>query len=428
MKRYVAVLLLLAAVSGIQMAGFTLQKHPVVIVSIDTLRADRVTAAGYERNITPHLDEFVNDSYYFENAYASAPWTLPSHASIFTGKHNAEIGALSYNQSLCGSETTFAEVAERNGYRTVSFNGDGAVSANWNMDQGFDRYVEKSLNLRDNLPRAGKKLSGMEKPFLLFLHGYDVHSPYVVPGSRPLIYGRNYSGDIIETEKELEEAVEHSNKSSLYSIYFDRVNFSSKRDVQHLRDMYDNSIYYMDASLGSFMDRLKRNNLYDRSLVIVFSDHGEEFKEHGKIGHTQLYEETVRAFLAIKLPHQDSRKVVKERVELRKVFGVITAAVRGESLEKIREEVSDLRSRTVYVEDFEEKAVISGDYKLIVNHFNGTDYELYNLRKDPDETENLARKKPGIKQELLKRLERLPERNYSSYCEPEKLKESLFNR
>lgn len=406
----VAVVVVLAGGAGIGGMSGTVpgmgaeERPPVVLISIDTMRADRLSAAGYERNITPNLDAFIRDAYYFERAYANAPWTLPSHATVFTGRYPSSTGALHLNYSLCNREKTIAERLNASGYRTVGFSGDGPVSKAWRFDQGFDVWDEKDSNLYGytdttftggNAEKAIRFLENRSTDrFFLFTHGFDVHAPYVVP-RRDVRYGGNFSGGVPVTYADLER-IRENNRTWVDAR--NELNLSSRQSphIQQLEDLYDNSFIYMDRELGRIFSTLKEEGVYDDALIIVMSDHGEEFKEHGTLGHVQFYSETIRVPLAVKFPHQKTGEHVRRRVELRDIYPTILREVgipvqsRGVSLQAIV--AGSEHHETIFAERLEKKMVVKGQHKLIWNFGrpNEPQYELYNIGADPAEQHDLS--------------------------------------
>jgi arylsulfatase A-like enzyme len=389
------------------------EKPPVILVSIDTFRADRVTAAGYERNITPHLDRFINDSYYFENTYANSPWTLPSHATVFTGKYPSRTGALEWHFRVCNDSTTLAEIAKKQGYSTYSSNGDAAISSLLGFSQGFDTYNESEIHLyKGNFESTARWLSARrEQPSFAFVHGYDVHEPYLVPGKKPVRYLEN--GSFPNRTKRWKN-FDRGDRDELAATKNDED--ISERELRFTRNMYDNGVYYMDASFGNFTERLKEQGVYDDALIIVFSDHGEELGEHGTVGHSQMYQETIRTFLAVKYPGQKEGHHVRERAELRDIYPTVVRLMggryRGTAI-PLKELAGGKSHDSIFAERSDIQTVVEGDYKLI-EHVNSSRREIYNLEKDPEESRNL--KDEELYNRLKSKLENYPERNYSSYC------------
>ncbi|RMF19365.1 MAG: hypothetical protein D6760_13135, partial [Deltaproteobacteria bacterium] len=153
----------------------------VVLVSVDTLRADHVGAYGYERPTTPHLDRFAAASVVFERAVSQSAWTRPAHASMFTGLYPVEHGIVSVHppRRLGSKVPTLAAVLSRAGYRTAAFVGGGNLSAEFGFDSGFEVYRSPGRRFSETVPEA---IAWIERdagrPFFLFVHGLDVHRPY----------------------------------------------------------------------------------------------------------------------------------------------------------------------------------------------------------------------------------------------------------
>lgn len=395
---------------------------PVILVSMDTLRADRVTAQGYERNITPNLDRFINSSSYYSEAYANGAWTLPSHSSIFTGRYPSDTGTFSWKYRLCNSSTTLSEIAREEGYRTVSYNGGAGVSSRLGLDQGFQIYDEqKHVRLYNGTFKEARKwLETRETDrFFLFAHGYDVHAPYVTPDDLPMRYGEKRQ-DFLDSEKELKGAVQKSNLSE-YQAYFDRLpeNWTEK-DRKHIVNLYDTETYYMDQGFGRFIRSLKEEGIYREALIIVISDHGEELGDHGKIvhGHSRLYDEVLRSLMAVKYPGQKEPRRIKSRVTLRRLYPTIKHYLgRDTQMETLRE-YSQRENSTHFSENARGKVVYKDGYKLKwrFGYDNGSLYELYNLEEDPGENDNLAKTEKSRLKALNKSFRKHPSRNSSTYC------------
>jgi arylsulfatase A-like enzyme len=281
---------------------------PVILVSIDTLRADHVGCYGYGRPTTPHVDLFRRDAILFSQTIAQAPSTLPSHASMLTSllppHHTASVAN---NRALPAEVLSLATILKRHGYATASFNGGVQLHAVWGLDQGFETYesVRPQKTASDSLSDPRDRFSHtldmardwIERhragPFFLFLHSYEVHHPYTPDAADLAPFRGDYSGRLPD----------HISVDLLREINGHKTAIDDK-DRQHIVDAYDGEIHSMDAAFGRLVDLLRKNDLYDRSLVIFTSDHGEEFGEHGSMGrhaHT-LFDELLRVPLLIKLP------------------------------------------------------------------------------------------------------------------------------
>lgn len=420
----VAVLLVLGASAAVIGPGVKEDLPPVVVVSIDTMRADRVSAAGYDRNLTPHLDSFINDSYYFENAYANSHWTLPSHGVIMTGRYPSETGALNYDSRLCPEERTIASELRSQGYETAGFTADGGVSRMWNIDKGFDRWEESYWSLKDgSVPRAIKFLEENDRDsFFLFVHGYDTHAPYVVNRSE-LRYGQPSNSSVPATEKELREVMEEKNLDRRTDAFWNRYNHTDP-DAGRLRNLYDNKVYQADSSFGRLIGKLKSENLYEESLIIVLSDHGEQLAQNKVDGeflksHHGFYPDTVRVLLAIKEPHQSEASNVEKRVSLVDLYPAILSVLSGDEGRGIPDSFEE--RQYVFMEDDEKRVLLGQDYRLVKRVGNETgdqesSYSLYSA-ENPYRKVDLKEERPEAFEDLKNRMSRYPGRNLSEYCE-----------
>lgn len=277
------------------MNDHTCRNCNVVLISIDTLRADHLGCYGYPRSTTPNIDAFSRDAVLFRTVISQAPSTLPSHASIFTSLLPSEHGALFATQTPLAQEwTTLAEVIQGAGYRTASFNGSGQVSAQFGLDQGFDLYQEmRGAQFSDVGEEARRWIDQhADEKFFLFLHSYEVHHSYTPSPENLRRFESRYSGSLPR----------RISKPLLKEINAGRVEISTD-DIRHIVNTYDAEIFSMDSAFGNFLDSLRRKGLYDDTVIVFTSDHGEEFGEHGRMGwHSHsLYDELLRVPLLIKL-------------------------------------------------------------------------------------------------------------------------------
>jgi len=269
----------------------------VILISIDTLRADHLGCYGYDRATSPNLDAFRQEAVQFDQAIAQAPSTLHSHASILSSllphHHRASWAA---KTRLPEDVTSLPEVLHDAGYQTAAFTGGGQMDRVFGLDQGFDLYQQPgSDRFNGTVARAVEWLEQerTEQPFFLFLHTYEPHHPYAPPPDHLALFEDEYSGPLPQ-----EISVD-----LLRSINRNEVEIDEK-DLAHIVAAYDGEIRSMDDGFGYLLDFLRQQSLYDDTLIVFTSDHGEEFGEHGKIGwHSHsLYDELLRVPLIIKLP------------------------------------------------------------------------------------------------------------------------------
>lgn len=274
---------------------------PVILISIDTLRADHLGCYGYARRVSPEIDRFRRDAVLFEQAIAQAPSTLPSHASMLSSRWPEHHGASFMRKTaLPEAVTTLTEALVEEGYRAAAFTGGGQMAPEWGLAQGFELYqvVRGDAEAGETARRAEAWLESHlsespRTPFFLFFHTYHVHHPYTPRPEDLAALAPDYAGDLPPViSRDLIVAL-HDGERRL-----------EPGDLEYVVAAYDAEIRSMDAALGDFFDALRRLGLYDRSMIIVTSDHGEEFGERGYVGwhsHT-LFDELLRIPLILKLP------------------------------------------------------------------------------------------------------------------------------
>lgn len=282
----------------------------VILIIIDTLRADHVGCYGYQRNTSPRIDEFSEDSVIFKNAIASAPWTTPSIANIFTSKYPAEMGFKDEPVVLKDSLLTLTEIFKENRYRTKGIISHAFISSELGFDQGFDSYDEENSKGHGYISSpsiAQKAITFLEKnrnnKFFLFLHFFDPHYDFILHEKYnyfPDYDGFLYSGQPIDKLR-------------------NRAHNMSPDDIRYIKALYDSEISFTDEFIGSIFDKLKEMDLYRDSLIILTADHGEEFAEREDfwIGHgTKLYQELIHVPLVIKLSKNKIKKTIDEYIGL----------------------------------------------------------------------------------------------------------------
>jgi arylsulfatase A-like enzyme len=275
-----------------------------ILVSVDTLRADRLGAYGYTRPTSPFLDRFAAEGLLFENAVAQSPWTLPSHASMLTGLFPHRHGVVAQHLRLAREVPTLAATLRAGGVSTA-----GLVHSQWlSARQGLRRGFESWTRFAEDRNRAGAITDAAlawlaargEEPFFLFVHYYDVHSDYApMPAFRDLFVGE-YSGPA------------DGSTEQLMRVRSGELRYSPA-DLSHVSDLYDAEIRQLDAELERLLAGLAELGLEDRTLVIVTSDHGEEFQEHGGVLHGRtMYEEVLRVPLILRGPGVPADRRVAE--------------------------------------------------------------------------------------------------------------------
>lgn len=351
---------------------------PVVVISVDTLRSDRLPMYGYARVETPALDALRKDSILYERAYSHIPLTLPSHASLFTGLEPGRHGVLDNSgYRLATGDPTLAELLKSAGYATGGAVSAAVLASPSGIGRGFDFYEDLveargPVSMLDFVERPGGETAGLllgwihqnaSRPFFAFLHVYEPHAPHTAPEP----YRSRYA------------------------------------------DPYDAEVAASDGILGSFLDELRKAGIYDRAIVFFLSDHGEGLGDHGEQQHgIFLYRESIQVPLLVKLPGQAlAGTSVAVPVQLTDVFPTIGTLLDLPGFPERPGTVSlaglaagePAPSRRIFAENFsprirlgwsELRSLISARYQYI----EAPTPELYDLETDPGERENLVKGRP----------------------------------
>jgi arylsulfatase A-like enzyme len=423
--RVLAASLLAGLVSRSGATAATVPARPnVILISIDTLRADRLGTYGCPRPTSPAIDALARESVVFERAYSHSPKTASSHMSIFTGLYPSAHGVLNWEeggQALSPEIPTLATLLSDAGYRSAATTAGGNVGRALGFQRGFDSYTQHDrgqslavapLALADLASRS--RASG--RPFLMFLHTYDVHDPYMPSAAvAKLFVDPAYKGRIVSTPEAVEAAAGSSDWVALHQAYWSRVSRRNPADVQRIKDLYDAGIREMDDALAAFFARFRELGLGDDTLLVLVSDHGEEFLEHGGISHNSVYQEVMHVPLIIRLPGAARGGTrVATRVRLIDVMPTLLQLVglqappgiQGETLVPLLFGTGPARDRYVFSEwpRYGARALQAESWKYVQRR---TGDELYDLTLDPGETTNVATSHASVVYQARTRTERL---------------------
>lgn len=399
-------------------------KPNILLVTLDTLRADHLSCYGNKIVKTPALDSLAADGYLFEKAFCQVPYTTPSHCSIMTSTYMSQHGAFN-GSAMKENLPTIAEILQKNGYNTAAFVSSAMVtSGNSGLNRGFE-YYEDSLSPYSTFFRHDEfqllltvhKLSYLSKlklyqipgsivseramswlrkkregPFFCWLHYYDPHTPYDAP--QP--YKDMYKGKL---DPEL--------------------------PMEHERTRYAGEVTYTDAQLARVIKLLKETDLYNDTLIIVTSDHGEAFGEkHGKISERDhgfhLYDTTLHVPLIIKLPNEKNvANRIPNLVQLLDIAPTILdlmgassgSSFKGKSLVNLLKGKKHKEKETVYSETASPLTLGQANQEILnarrlmslrnskikyIRNVTGEREELYNIASDPAETINIISKKSEL--------------------------------
>ena len=347
----------------------------VVLVSLDTLRADRLGAWGNPDGLTPNMDELAKSSVVFRNTWSQANVTLHSHASLFTSRYPSELGAMNYAPRSFEGHPTLAEVLSIYGFQTGAAVAGAQVKPGSGIERGFDSYFSTEVmgSLYHTVPKAIEWLDARdeEQPFFLFLHGYDTHSRYLRPTPFGFLYSDVHSFGpsqraalvplginlifkpwFFNNERSVTELRPLRGRSftaetrrivnKMTRLPRNNAQPWSETDHRHLTAIYDGAVSYADAFLGLFLRRLQARHLLDQVMLVVVSDHGESLGENNIYGHGyNLSDGDVHVPLIIRLPGgEGGGRQVEELVALLDVMATILdwldipapAGIHGQSL------------------------------------------------------------------------------------------------
>jgi len=407
-----AALAIAASASGLG-CGAPVDTTPVVLVSIDTLRADGVGSYGNPHDTTPALDALAADGVLFEQFFHSGGGTLPSHVSMLTSLNPAVHGIENdAGRALDPERVTLAEQLRDAGYATAAFTDGGWMRARFGFDQGFDTFDESGGRLVKILPKALDWIDAHRREdFFLFLHTYDAHSewralPYDCPGGFPATFVEHPPADFDGC---------HDGKcaSTLFSEWNGLLRQGMRQpdavltpeDLAFVRALYDGCIRYVDSQLARLVAHLKERGLYEKSLIVATSDHGEEFLEHGLLLHGQEgYDEIAHIPLVLKLPADRGIRGVRVPYPAAMIDLFPTVLdVLGIEANPQAQGVSLLRSvleeRPVRADVAFRNVLRTPRYK----YFGGKK-RLYDLEADPAERENLYEAQPELARALARKL------------------------
>ena len=306
------------------------QQPSFVLISLDTLRADRVGAFGGPEGRTPNLDRLAEQSWVFTRTYAQSTETLFSHASLFSGRYASELSTVDYHFSYPENVPTMAEVLGLYGYETGAAVAGGHLSSAFGLGQGFDHYEgpEEWGSLWHTVPAALAWLDTLDdQPFFLFVHGYDAHARYLKPPPAGYLYvspAPKGPGDrlvrSIHGTTQVVDGVWHRRRrfEQLFPLdelrphtpeSFSRIQPNAEAvrlqpgDLDRVRQVYDGAVTYADLQVGLLMGELERRGTLNEAWIIVISDHGEELGEQGLFDHRlHMGEELLHVPLIIRPP------------------------------------------------------------------------------------------------------------------------------
>ena len=385
-------------------------KYDVMLISIDTLRADYLKMYASSGVDVPHMQQLADESVLFRRAVSQIPYTLPSHCTMLTGLYPVGHGVKdNVHDRIPDSVATLAEMFHRGGYQTAGFLGSMVLGRKTGLDRGFEFYDDffsradvRASDLGGVERRAKDVLASFEHWYdnkrsngnsFMFLHFYDPHSPYDPPSGYAASNSEN--------------------------------------------DLYRGEIRYVDDTIGELMDYLKKKGTWSRTIVLLVSDHGEMLQEHGEIGHGFfLYESALWVPMMVRIPGQapgkvdDPVEIVDIPPTLLEAAGVSSSAVmQGESLVPVLRNGGKKKNRLAFSESYF-AALQMGVSPIFSVQDNALKYidapkpELYDLASDPGEKQNLIEQRKSEARQYQTRIQQYQKTYFKSSVEAEKRKVS----
>jgi len=448
----------------------TVSSPNVLIILIDTLRADHLSCYGYERNTSPNIDDFAAESILFENAIAQSSWTLLSTASLLTSLYPSTHGATAIEYSMGDGIVTLAEVLQSEGYATAMFSDNPWVSPEYGLAQGMDSFYDAaratplighicqrlaaSVEILESLIRPldawtlsahvftspGVMTSDADllnraffawidedsQPFFAYIHYIDPHAPYSPPAPYDTIFGENHDGETVSTPPMVYPA-------DCWPV--PKASALPKEKSRNMMARYDGEIASIDRSVGEVLSALESRGLYDRTLIVITSDHGEEFYEHFAYGHGHtLYNELLHVPLMMRIPESlTHEKRISNLVSLLDVAPTILSVcgievppqMQGRNLGDAISDYADQPEQAAGDIAYSELPFVQGNtqcsggrslqrdgYKLIVADCDSGEWAfLYDLESDPGEQLDISEHDIDVLADMESRFRMLAKRN-----------------
>ena len=383
-------------------------KPNVLLIGVETLRADHVSCLGYTRATTPTLDKLAKEGALFSKAIATSSWTMPTNMSIFTSLYPGVHKTTDYQKKLPQGRSTLADIMKTQGYTTAAFVSNPTLGSQYGFSQGFDLYddfsvdLDLGLNLFEDNDKGGKKvhnamtskavnrsaISWLQKnydnPFFMFVFYFDPHYDYIPPPPFDTIFDPNYDGRT--------DGRGIVNKPQ-----------PQPRDLEHIIALYDGEILYTDGYVSKLLEKFAEYGIIDNTLVVIYSDHGDEFYEHGSTAHGHsLHNELTHIPLIFNWPRAIAgNKKIDCLVSQIDIMPTIldyldiqySSDMQGKSLKGLIEGKEENPHDIVYgeVSIHPNKlfaAARSRNYKFILDLQTGKK-QLFNINDDPDEQINI---------------------------------------
>ncbi len=430
----------------------------LILISLSNVGADRMSLYGYRRKTTPHLDRWAEESLVFENAFTPASWTLPVGVSLFTSlqPYVHQVLARDLRNALSPDLKTLPEILRDHGYRTAAFTGGLDYFAGFSHMRGFQDTVDNEdfSEFKTTIPQAKAWLAkNSSRKFMLFLHGYDAHCPYYpAPEYQGLFTDPKAKSPLADPRACIRSFASPEPGQKFGPVFKAaacgglRIHCSTgpevsltSRDVDYLSDMYDEKLVEVDALVGGFLESLDAK-LLEKTVVVVFSDHGEMFAKHGRFGRAAnmrgtLYDDVTHVPLLMRFPQGPRRRagglaqLIDVMPTVLQVLGLemprnrqgaalLPALLSGAGPNRYVYAGASYGPQDTYYRYGSENDMIRDEHwKLIwemsfpftlgdrpVRGPSRQTVELYDLQHDPQELHDVAKAQPDVAKELLDKL------------------------
>lgn len=375
------------------------EKTNIFIITLESTRADQLPCYGHYRNTSPNICELAeNDGILFENAISPSSWTLPSLSSMLTSKHPNKLGTTKPISKLGDQYLTLPEYLNEKNYETHAYTASPYTREVHNLNQGFDIYkdhVYQKTKSGDLFEKGKKNIENTSKNIFTWFHLPEAHQGHSPPENFTDVFSKNISSNISANQIKTD---------------FAQLNLTDE-DVKYIKAKYNEEIKYADHAIGNFIDNLKTNKMYNDSIIIITSDHGSDFMEHGHIGHgLDLYDVSINVPFVMKMPNNTlAGERIEKTISLVDVFPTISSILNDEpkglqgvnlidviegksSRNKV---VSQMLNKTAlrykdskYIYSKSEH-VIDEQGNLNVNNYRTPLMQYYNLNDDPKEQQNI---------------------------------------
>jgi len=429
-----AVLILVIFIFLIVFLKFKKQKNQseslnLVLISIDTLRPDHMGIYGYNKNTTPNIDQWAKNALTFTQAYTVVPETYPSFYTLMTGKYPLAVKIINHidignkiTNPVYSNTQTLAKILKNNNFSTSAYLVSAELApAITHMNQGFDNFhfvyhpdannkdKEDVVNMATDWIKKNK-----QKRFFSWIHLIDPHSPYAPPNTYKCTFDAQNCDTILSKTDDQWEALRQKEQTCNADV--------PSEDKKIFESLYDGEIAFTDSLVKKIFDTLEKNNLSKKTIVVLYSDHGEGFDHSMYFFHKLLYDSHTRVALIIKDPLSSRKGKINTLVQNTDIPQTlldllnIPTTIRGsegipfssliDNFQLIKPSRWKKRDTVIsFTNDFDKFSIFDGRYKLIVSSdnsclFNNQKKELYDIRQDPEETTNIISNYPQQRDNL----------------------------